>query len=106
MDSYTIDDIESAVRDWYAAKGLSIPPADRPWLRAFREEAAAASGKLWTGPLPDLPSAPSASDKLVYGTPAYWKNFWAKKHAKKKAAEATAALPPSPPAAAAGGGGE
>jgi len=91
MDYYTVDDIEESVREWYAAKGLSVPPAEKPWLRAFREEAAAKAGTLWTEPLPDAPSGSSASEKLVYGTPAYWKNFWTKKHEKKKAAEALAA---------------
>ena len=89
MEHCTVNDIEEAVVAWYAALGQKVPPVDKGWLRVYREEEVAASGALWTEPLPDAVGS-AASEKLVYGTPEFWKNFWMKKNAKKKA-EALAA---------------
>jgi hypothetical protein len=95
--SYTVDDIEQEVVRWYFKKKLKIPAIEKEFLEAYRkqEEEQKASAYMWTGPdcsyTPSLTSTITIqTEKPAYGTPAFWKDWWAKKKAKEAAAASAA----------------
>ena len=86
---YSIDDIEQDVIKYYFNKKQKIPQFEKEFLEAYRKQEAEKRilHPLWNGPLPDVPSKEYIStEKPAYGTPAFWKDWWAKKKAKEKAA--------------------
>jgi len=85
------DEVEDAVREWYAARGQEVPAADLEMCRVMRltseasvvteENAAADTAKIM------------ASEKPEFGTPAFW--AWARaKRAAENADRAAKGLPP------------
>jgi hypothetical protein len=89
--SSSVDEIEQIVKDWYADLGQPIPDTELVFIQAYRDQEREHQPFLWNGPLPDAPESMLPASKPVYGTPAFWKDWWAKKKAKEKAAAERAA---------------
>ena len=77
------------VREWYRVRGIPVPPSEE---KECLEAIAAKDNPLPSEPVADLPPS-----KPVYGTPEFWKAWWAKKKAKEAAAAAAAASGGSTP---------
>jgi len=83
------------VQEWYKARGQGVPADEsRECMRAITAEKAAAAA--WAIELEKMASLPPAPQKAAYGTPEFWKDYWAKKKAagyvsKKDLAAAPAA---------------
>ncbi len=83
-------EVEVAVKEWYAALGKPVPKEDQAWVAQYytdeQEEQKQFEQELAT---PEPPAKPS------FGSPEYWKDYWAKKKAAgyvtKKDAKAAAA---------------
>ena len=60
-----------SVQEWYSSRGLPVP----------KEEAEAC--EIASKPEEDPPPK-EQEEKPAYGTPAFWKAYWAKKKASKK----------------------
>ena len=95
---YTVSEIEQDVVKWYFKKKSKIPASEKMFLEAYRKQETEANTSLcmWTGP--DCSYIPSATytismqtEKPVYGTPEFWKAWWAKKKATEAAAATDAA---------------
>jgi hypothetical protein len=69
------EQMEEALTEWYNALGKSVPPEE---LQACRDVDAAAEVELATEKMAALTMAPA---KPVYGTPEFWKDYWARKKA-------------------------
>ena len=81
------------VKEWYRIRGIPVPPSEeKECLEAIEKEAVMAAN-------PPPPSEPSAPQKPVYGTPEFWKAWWAKKKAKEAAASAASPISESKEAA-------
>ena len=89
--SISVDEIEQTVKEWYAKLGQPIPDIEHVFIQAYRDQERENQPLLWNGPLPDAPESSLPPSKPVYGTPAFWKDWWAKKKAKEKAAAERAA---------------
>jgi hypothetical protein len=72
------EQVEENIREWCAAQGIPVPPED---LAMCKEIDAAAAREL----AKDLAQPPAAVEKPSYGTPEFWKQYWAKKNAAKAA---------------------
>ena len=68
-------EIEEAVRTWYRVRNMPIPPEE---LRVCREIDAIEEAEY------KKLTAEPAKPKPVYGTPEFWKDWWAKKKAKNE----------------------
>ena len=66
-------EVEELVREWYTTRNLPIPPEEIQICRNIDIEEAAAFKKFMEKPI-DI--------KPAYGTPEFWKDYWAKKKAK------------------------
>jgi hypothetical protein len=86
------EEVTAGVIEWYMALGQPVPPED---LEACRGIDAALKADVAAEMAAPAPVAPAA-----YGTPEFWKQWWAKKRAKEAAAKAAA---PSGEAASAAG---
>ena len=73
------EQVEENIREWCAAQGIPVSPED---LALCKEIDAAAAREL----AEDLGKPPAAVEKPAYGTPEFWKQYWAKKNAAKAAA--------------------
>jgi phage terminase Nu1 subunit (DNA packaging protein) len=71
-------EIEEAVKTWYREKGMPVPPEDLQVCREIDGIQQAEHERLTAEP---------AKPKPVYGTPEFWKDWWAKKKAKEAAGE-------------------
>jgi len=91
----SVDEIEENVKEWYAKLGQPIPDVELVFIKAYRDQEREQQPLLWDGPMPDLPASSLPPSKPVYGTPEFWKDWWARKKAKEKAAaeRAAAGLP-------------
>lgn len=74
------EEVTAGVIEWYMALGQPVPPED---LEACRGIDAALTADLAAEMAAPAPVAPAA-----YGTPEFWKQWWAKKRAKEAAAKA------------------
>lgn len=80
------------VKEWYRVRGIPVPPSEeKECLEAIEKEAVDAGA-------PPPPSEPLPPSKPVYGTPEFWKAWWAKKKAKEAAAAAAAPAETAPAA--------
>uniref|UniRef100_A0A6C0K0U5 Uncharacterized protein n=1 Tax=viral metagenome TaxID=1070528 RepID=A0A6C0K0U5_9ZZZZ len=74
------EEVEELVREWYSNRGLTVPPweiqACRKIDKSVAEEAAVAEATIAATP-----------PKPMYGTPEFWKDWWAKKKAKEASGE-------------------
>ena len=84
--SSNVDEIEQIVKEWYENLGQPIPDIEISFLKAYRDQEHENQPFLWNGPLPDAPASSVLPSKPVYGTPEFWKDWWARKKAKEKAA--------------------
>jgi hypothetical protein len=93
--SSNVDEIEQIVKDWYVNLGQQIPDIEISFLKAYRDQELAEKTIIWDGPLPDSDVSIHPPPKPVYGTPEFWKDWWARKKAKEKVAaeRAAAGLP-------------
>jgi hypothetical protein len=80
--TYIAAEMDALMREWYANLGQTISPEELKICREIdlAEVAAAVAAE----------AAAVASKKPVYGTPEFWKAYWA----KKKAAAAGTGTPP------------
>jgi len=69
------EQMEEALTEWYTALGKSVPQDE---LQICRDTDAAAAAELVTEKMAALTVAPA---KPVYGTPEFWKDYWARKKA-------------------------
>jgi len=76
------EEVTAGVIEWYMARGLPVPQAD---LEACKGLDAAAAAEAATEA-----AKPPPPPKPAYGTPEFWKEWWAKKRAKEAAAKANA----------------
>jgi hypothetical protein len=67
-------EVEELIREWYTTRNLPIPPEEIQICRNIDIEEAAAFKKFMEKPI-DI--------KPAYGTPEFWKDYWAKKKAKE-----------------------
>ena len=74
------EEVVAGVIEWYMALGQPVPPED---LEACRGIDAAARAEVAAEM-----AAPAAVAPPAYGTPEFWKQWWAKKRAKEAAAKA------------------
>ena len=70
------EEVESLVREWYNDRNMPIPPEDIQACREMDIIQSAENKKI-------ADSAASVVSKPVYGTPEFWKDWWAKKKAKE-----------------------
>jgi len=79
------DEVEAAVRIWYANRGEAVPPADLEMCRVMRLAAEAEADNKVVVETP--------SEKPEFGTPAFW--AWARaRRAEVNAERAAKGLPP------------
>jgi hypothetical protein len=71
-------EVEELIREWYTTRNLPIPPEEIQICRNIDIEEAAAFKKFMEKPI-DI--------KPAYGTPEFWKDYWAKKKAKESASK-------------------
>ena len=69
------EQMEEALTEWYSALGKSVPQDE---LQICRDVDAEAAADLVTEKMAALTVAPA---KPVYGTPEFWKDYWARKKA-------------------------
>ena len=69
------EQMEEALAEWYAALGKSVPEDE---IQICRDTDAEAAAELATEKMAALTIAPA---KPVYGTPEFWKDYWARKKA-------------------------
>jgi hypothetical protein len=87
-----IDEVEAAVRLWYADRGEVVPPADLEMCRVMRLADATAEKALEASFQADTVKI-MASEKPEFGTPAFW--AWARaRRAEVNADRAAKGLPP------------
>jgi hypothetical protein len=67
-------EIEEAVCEWYRVRNMPVPPEE---LQACREIDAIEDAEY------KKLTAEPAKPKPVYGTPEFWKDWWAKKKVKE-----------------------
>lgn len=65
-------EVEEAVRKWYRLRNMPVPPED---LKACREIDGIEEA--------EYKKLAAAVPKPVYGTPEFWREYWAKKKAKE-----------------------
>jgi hypothetical protein len=83
------DEVEDAVRIWYAARGQEVPAADLEMCRVMREAEAKAEAKAEAAVVVIV----APSEKPEFGTPEFW--AWARaKRAAENAERAAKGLPP------------
>jgi hypothetical protein len=70
------EEVQSLVREWYNDRNMPIPPEDIQACREMDIIQSAENKKI-------AESAASVVPKPVYGTPEFWKDWWAKKKAKE-----------------------
>ena len=70
------DDIEEAVREWYENQCKPVPSTDSEWITIFRSMELAERAQ-WEKECGE----PSQPVKATFGSPDYWKDYWAKKKA-------------------------
>ena len=61
------------VQEWYSSKGLPVPKGEIEACHMVCEKEEAPAEQK-----------PAEQEKPAYGTPAFWKAYWAKKKASKK----------------------
>ena len=71
------EQMEEGLTEWYAALGKSVPPEEIQICRDVDAEAAVAT---ITAEMEAL-TIVSQPQKPVYGTPEFWKDYWARKKA-------------------------
>jgi hypothetical protein len=73
------EEVEELVREWYSNRGMPVPPWEIQACRKIdkAEKAAAEEAEAVAAATPTKP---------IYGTPEFWKDWWAKKKAKEAAA--------------------
>lgn len=79
-------EVEHAVKEWYSALGKPVPKEDQDWCTNYLEQEAKEFKELEqdTRHLIDEdapPPPPPPPPKAAYGTPEFWKEYWAKKKA-------------------------
>ena len=85
------DEVEDAVREWYAARGQEVPAADLEMCRVMRLASAEAEAKAEAKAVAVVVETPS--EKPEFGTPEFW--AWARaKRAAENADRAAKGLPP------------
>jgi hypothetical protein len=74
------EQMEEALTEWYAALGKSVPPEE---IQICRDVDAEAAAELVTEKMEALTivSQTQKPQKPVYGTPEFWKDYWARKKA-------------------------
>ena len=71
-------EVEEAVRTWYSVRNMPVPPEE---IQVCREIDGIEEGEY------KKVAASAAVIKPTYGTPEFWKDWWAKKKAKDAAGE-------------------
>lgn len=71
------EEVTAGVIEWYMARGLPVPQEDLDACRGLDAAAAEATKAELAAPAPP--------PKPAYGTPEFWKEWWAKKRAKEAA---------------------
>lgn len=71
------EEVTANVIEWYMARGLPVPQEDLDACRGL-DAAMAAEFAIEA-------AKPAPPPKPVYGTPEFWKEWWAKKRAKEAA---------------------
>jgi hypothetical protein len=86
------DEVEDAVRIWYANRGEAVPAADLEMCRVMRSASAEAEKALEASAQADTVKI-MAAEKPEFGTPAFW--AWARaRRAEVNADRAAKGLPP------------
>ena len=89
------DEVEDAVREWYAARGQEVPAADLEMCRVMRLASAESEAKAETAAaaVAVAVAVEAPSEKPEFGTPEFW--AWARaKRAAENADRAAKGLPP------------
>ena len=71
------EQMEEGLTEWYAALGKSVPPEE---IQICRDVDAEAAAELLAEKMAAL-TVVSEPQKPVYGTPEFWKDYWARKKA-------------------------
>jgi hypothetical protein len=82
------EEVLAGVIEWYMARGLPVPQEDLDACKGIDAAAAAATKAEMAAPAPP--------PKPAYGTPEFWKEWWAKKRAKEAAAREAGEPIPEP----------
>jgi len=89
------EEVTAAVIEWYTSKGLPVPQEDLEACKGIDAQQQAEFKKLAV-------AAEAIKPKPVYGTPEFWKDWWAKKRAKEAELKAAGLPIPEPKGASAG----
>jgi hypothetical protein len=84
------EEVLAGVIEWYMALGRPVPQEDLDACKGIDAAAAEASKAEMAAPAPP--------PKPAYGTPEFWKEWWAKKRAKEAAMRAAGIPIPEPKA--------
>jgi len=77
-------EVTALVIEWYTSRGLPVPPEDLEACKGLDKQRQAEFDSM-------IQSSEVPVEKPAYGTPEFWKDWWAKKRAKEAAATAAAA---------------
>ena len=83
------EEVTAAVIEWYTSRGLPVPPEELAACKGIDAQQMAEYNEI-------LATVEATPPKPVYGTPEFWKDWWAKKRAKEAALK-EAGLPIPPP---------
>jgi len=75
------EEVTALVIEWYTSRGLPVPPEDLEACKGLDKQREAEFDAM-------IRSAEVPAEKPAYGTPEFWKDWWAKKRAKEAAASA------------------
>ena len=78
------EEVTALVIEWYTSRGLPVPPEDLEACKGLDKQRQAEFDAM-------IGSSEVPVEKPVYGTPEFWKDWWAKKRAKEASAAAAAA---------------
>jgi len=73
------EQVEENIREWCAARNIPVPPEDLAMCKEIDAQAAREFEEAMKRPF-------ESAEKPAYGTPEFWKQYWAKKNAAKAAA--------------------
>ena len=85
------EEVTQGVIDWYTSRGLPVPPEDLAACKGIDAQQEAELKKLQ-----EATEAAPAPLKPAYGTPEFWKDWWAKKRAKEAALKEAGLPVPEP----------
>ena len=81
------EEVRAGVIEWYMALGLPVPQEDLDACKGLDAAVAAEVAAELAKPVVHKPA---------YGTPEFWKDWWAKKRAREAAGGSTAPAPKTP----------